>query len=286
MKKVLAVVAVLAIASTTFAVGYTNAPFAGSYTKGWTFDTAASTSAAGWLTRGTGAWASNYGGTMTSADTGGSVWNSAGTRYAAWNLGSGAGKNAFVIKCDVLIPYRADLPANGYAHPGVLQGQGIAAIRATTDIGPAVGGRPSNAPGTGVGAMAVDRGWDNTNRNASFVYQKRGSNDTISDTWLGLMLDYGVSIPGKWNAWTYVPVQSGLTAETGWIRITPAGGLDVNPGDSFPRISINGLYGAIPKGGGTAWGNAFIDNVAVYVAPEPASLALLALGFVGLIRRR
>jgi len=285
MKKVLAVVAVLAIASTTFAVGYTNAPYAGSYTKGWTFDTAASTAAQGWLTRGTGAWASNYGGTMTSADTGGAVWNTAGTRYAAWNTGSGAGKNAFVIKCDILIPYRADLAANGYAHPGVLQGQGIGMVRPTTDIGPAVGGRNSNAPGTGVGATAMDRSWDNTNRNLSWCYQVRGSNNTISDTWMSLMLDYGVSIPGRWNAYTYVPVQSGYTADTGWLQITPAGGLEVNPGDSFTRITINGLYGAINKGG-TAWGNAFVDNVAIYVAPEPASLALLALGFVGLIRRR
>lgn len=281
MKKTVLCLTVLATASVSMAA-FTNAPYTGAWHKVWDF----SSDAAGWTlqTSGTGVaqWSANHGGSLffSNPGTGHNGWakfdaTTLGTNFNT--MGSGAGKTPFIMECEILLPYRSDLPP-AYAHPGGLQAQGVAAVR------PADNTKGPSVVGSSTGAGAADRTWDNTNRTLGFTFQKQGSSEMQTNTWFKMQLDYGKTIAGKWNAWVYNPFPNGRDPAGGWMQVTGAGGYSVNPGDTFTTLLTGWTNGAALRGQ-AAWGDSYVKNVKLLV-PEPTTLALLVLGFVGLIRRR
>ncbi len=194
------------------------------------------------------------------------------------NLGTNVGNHQpFVMQCDIIIPAYTGQGNVGGAHPGVLQGESLAAVRTGDLKGPAIGG----GAGGSYGAQARDRSWDGTNRTLGYTF---GLNGQVH-TWTTMKLQLSYCYLGEantWNAWVYNPLPSDRDPNPAgaWMQVASARQASAN-GDVFQLLSIggNGFNAQTP------WGDCYIDNVKLLV-PEPATLTLLLLGLWGVCRRR
>jgi hypothetical protein len=253
MKKVLVSLAVLATASAAFAA----TPYTGPWTYTWNFDNGLQ----GWTTTGAAAWngaGANGTGTIYAPDTSYAQFDA-----TLLNLGGlqSAGRRPFVFQADVFVG------ATNY-----LQGSGIAAARAGDGKGPW-------ATGTAAGNQGIagnDKSWFNSTKNKSW--------GLAVGQWTTLQIDYGVTTPGKFVVgYTACPGNAAGWPAGSWAyAIDTANNADVHPSELFQYLRLGGGV----NGAQTGWSQAQFDNVKLFVVPEPATLAFLALGFVVVRRRR
>ena len=278
MKKLVFVLGVLVLASTAYAA----APYTGPWSLTWDF----SDGTEGWVLTGSGYWTDPNsvppeGPTLPDGQpSGGGNANLylPDTSYArldvsALNLGTGAGRVAFVFQADVYIPNLRPLGGFPWNYPGNMNHQaGIGVLR--SDLKAAVvEGYINN------GQVRVrDFTWDNTWHGPAWTMEEVVEPDSLWwDNWITLQLDYGFTTPGKWSAHAYIPWQSPASSP-GWITL--GSDLEVNSGVHWAKLQLGGAY---------SWTQAQFDNAKLVYVPEPGSLLALGVGLVGLwgaVRRR
>jgi len=185
-----------------------------------------------------------------------------------------SGMTGFILQADAYLPNLRPLtgfPQNAPGNALSLAGLGVGGTR----INLYVEGRDGNNLR---GLTARDFAWDNTARNRSNVLIQTGtaSDDEWWDAVITFQIDYGYTTPGKWTAYAYVPFDNQL-GPAGWYTMSE-GNYDVHPDGSTAEF--------LQLGGQFSWTQAQFDNVKLHYVPEPATLGLLALGAIPMLRRR
>ncbi len=270
---------------------------AAQYTGPWTYQWDFDTSPMGWTVFGAGYWTDPASvpaagpNLPDGAPSGGGNGNFhlpdgsyARLDVRSLNLGSGVVNgvpmNPFVFQADVYIPNLRPLGGFTWNYPGnMIHQAGIYTLREPDLRAFYVEGNINRG-----GLVARDRTWDNTDRRSDWVLEEKVADSLWWDKWITLQLDYGVTTPGKWEAWAYIPWDS-YVSTAGWLRVGN-GAFDVNP---------NVWFGYLQMGGQLSWTQAQFDNARLYVqvvpVPEPVgmSMAVLTAGLAGyarLFRRR
>ena len=265
------------------------AAFAGPYVGPWNFEWDFDTSPQGWSVVAPGywtdpGWVPAVGPTLPDGQpSGGGNGNfylpdKSYARLDVRNLNIGSGTvggkqmNPFVYQVDVYIPNLRPLGGFTFNYPGnMIHQAGIQVLRESDLRAFYLEGNINRG-----GLVARDRTWDNTDRRRDWVLEEKVSPDSLWwDKWITLQLDYGVTTPGKWAAWAYIPWDS-YVSTAGWLQI---GGLqDVHPSGVW--------FGYLQFGGAFSWTQAQFDNAKLYVTPEPATMLLSGLGLLGVLRFR
>lgn len=189
------------------------------------------------------------------------------TSYATINsslrLGGNWGQDRFVLEADVYVSDAGNF----------LQGSGISAMRAGDGKGPAVYGNSASTKGV----AAIDRTWDATTKNLSYVFEQPAGKPAIVPMWIKLQIDYGFSAPGYWSSFVYIPAANARGA-AGWYTIGLNRTINPDVNQTFPTIRLGSLVASNPVG----WSQARFDNVRL--APEPSGLLSLVAGMGVLLR--
>ncbi len=287
--------AVLALA---LCASVASAQYTGPWTYEWDFDTGLQ----GWTITGNGYWVdpsvySSAGPTLPDGfPSGGGTRNLhlpdasyARLDVTSLNIGSGTvggnAKAAFVFQADVYIPNLRPLGGFTWGYPGnMIHNAGIATL-GYADYSPVRALRLFGDIGKG-GLLARDANWDNTDRRSDWVMEETVSPDTRWwDKWITLQLDYGVTTPGKWTAWAYIPWNS-YVHNAGWVQVG-GGAYDLHPTGVWMQT--------LQLGGSQSWTQAQFDNAKLYVQsvaapiPEPVFFqmgALMGMGALGMLKIR
>lgn len=255
MRKVYVVLAIVACGSATALAAPPNpGPYTGSWTYVWDFNDGTQ----GWSLSG-GYWDNwTHGqGTLFLPDTNYARWDADSLKLAGVNLPGG---NRFILEADIFVG------ATNY-----LQGSGIGAARVGDFKGPWVTGTAAGSQGM----AANDKSWFNTTRNKSW--------GLAAGQWTKVQLDYGYSTPGYfWARYQATPGNPAGWPAGEWEEILlPSHEPVTHPSQIFRWLQIGGSF----NGAQTGWAQAYYDNVKLQI-PEPATMALLALGGLGFLRRR
>ncbi|BCW99687.1 MAG: hypothetical protein KatS3mg024_2514 [Armatimonadota bacterium] len=267
------------------------------YTGPWTYQWDFNTSTQGWTVAGNGywtdpGWVPSAGPTLPDgAPSGGGNGNfhlpdGSYARLDVRSLNLGAGTvggvpmNPFVYQVDVYIPNLRPLGGFPFDYPGNMNHQaGIQVLRESDLKALFLEGDVYKG-----GLLARDQTWENTDRRSNWVMEETVSPDTLWwDKWITLQLDYGVTTPGKWRAWAYIPWNS-YVSSAGWQQVG-GGSWDVNPSVWFGYLQMGGQY---------SWTQAQFDNARLYVQspapiPEPVFFqmgALMGMGALGMLKLR
>jgi hypothetical protein len=310
MKKALTVVALLAIATSAYAVpaggwlegASTAGHYAGPFDYTWNFTTGTD----GFALGGSATWVDTFGGgqgaiRFTGAD-GTAPYDSSYAFLDARTLNP-KGKNASTGGVDGLLTDRtlAGLFGGGNGAAGgttalnqrwvmeatvvyeggmgATSGVGIGVPRTGDLKGPAIWGRPAGQKGMG----SDDKSWFNSTKN-----QSNGTTLGVAGEWYTttMQIDYGYTNPGQFTSGYYPTPGNGsgwATTEwhscVQWSHHAETHGADVN---WMMRLG-NGIAGMQDF-----YTNSYFTQVKLVLAaaPEPSTIGLLALGFVGLVRRR
>lgn len=256
-------------------------------TQGWSLFTETANSTAYWYNGGgngpnlAGSGPSNYGGNSLHLIDGGYarilISDFTPTELGA-NGNNFSGKQGFILQADAWLPNLSDgstgIPTSAFGGtPGnslSLAGVGVEG----TNIALYAEGKSDR-----LGLTARDFGHDNTARNRSGVLDQTNSQPNKLLWWdamITFQIDYGFTTPGKWTAYGYVPFQNNLGGP-GWY-VMSNGNYNVHPDGSAATF--------LQLGGRFSWTQAQFDNVKLYYVPEPASLGLLALAALPMLRRR
>jgi hypothetical protein len=316
MKRVLIVVAVLAMAASAFAV---NVPVAGwlaggdgtgQYTGSWDYTWDFASDAQGWAFNSAGgpvvSHVSTFG-TGATSGTGAVKVTGPGQSAPGWGTffgnaqldittlpmpaGKGTGNIAGLyggVAQGVTAP--AGLNGNvvrwvmeasvwyegGY---GALSGVGIGGPRTGDMKGPYIAGRPAGNQGM----TGDDKSWSpNSAKNRSGGTTLNGADGY----WVTMQIDYGYTNPGQWTCgYTATPGNSsGWTAGSWHTCVTWDHHAETHPGDINHQL----LLGSGMQGMSDFWTATYFDTVklAVLPAPEPSTIVMLVLGLFGVTRRR
>jgi len=256
MRKLIVVALVAAFATTAF--GTWNGAYTGPFLYNWDFTNG---SANGWTLNGAAAVYAGQG--LRIGDT-----DSATMPMPAIGV-----TNKWVFQCDI-----TNLSAT------YLQGIGLAALQTADNKGVKYTGCAST--GTRAGTTGIDSSYNNTNYRDSYTQEDAGYVNMAYPNSLTLQIDWGYTTPGAMS-WNY---QTAYTSARGaantWRSNNGPNGVVTDVLHSFDFLMLGGIpnTGTSTNTTGAPWGQAWITNA--HFVPEPSAICLLALGGLGLLRRR
>lgn len=273
MKKALSVsiVCVLAAGAAAFA-----APYTGPWLQTWDFNDGLQ----GWTkTQGPGYWVDPAldpngpvlpdGGVSNAG--GGNLYAPDGTTFQ-YNLANPV--NSFVIQVDAWLPNLMPLNINQYLPGNGIQGAGVGAITQAENKHMYVAGRNPDGP------RIRDHSWDNTNRDRSWLFEEVGvAKANMWDKWVTLQFEYNWNNSGKFTGHVYTPWDSGVHDGPGWFSFA-----EYNIHAETAKQFVDRLIVGSVIPGTNSWTQGQFDNVKF--VPEPATLSLLVLGGLAMLRRR
>ncbi|MGB9624171.1 MAG: PEP-CTERM sorting domain-containing protein [Phycisphaerae bacterium] len=272
MMRSVTIVAVLAAASVAVA-----APYAGPWLQTWDF----SDGTQGWTkAAGGGYWVDPV--AMPSGPTlpdggpsgagGANLYSPDGT---IWRYTLPTAYDSWVLQADLYVPNLMPLNLNPYLPGNGIQGTGVGAISTLDGKWIGAGGR-----GNPDGVRVKDKAWDNSNRERSWLMEEAGvAKENMWDKWVTVQLRYNWLGSGKFTAAVYTPWDSGVHDGPGWYEFAE---YDIHPDSAKRFYQVLQIGAVVPDA--SSWTQTQIDNVKF--VPEPATIAMLALGGLGLLRRR
>lgn len=270
--KTLAIVAILAAASVA-----TAAPYTGLWLQTWDF----SNGTQGWTkTAGSGYWVDpNVDPSGPMLPDGGVSGAGAANLYSPdgtiWEYTLPTAYDSWVLQADLYVPNLMPLNLNAYLPGNGIQGTGVGAISTLEGKRIGAGGR-----GNPDGVRVKDKAWDNTGHERSWLMEEAGvAKENMWDKWVTVQLAYNWNNSGKFTAAVYTPWDSGVHDGPGWYEFAE---YDVHPTPANRFYQVLQIGAVVPDV--QSWTQTQIDNVKF--VPEPATMALLALGGLGLLRRR
>lgn len=194
----------------------------------------------------------------------------------------GGSTQSYVLQADMYIANLHPLALGQWGYPGLIaQGAGITAYTNTTDWGTTILGRQDKG-NVRFRDYASD---DWTVHGLEWNMEEKVANPDWWNKWVTLKIDWNYSSPGNVIAEAYIPWDSWV-ATAGWQTLYSGPILEPHwAGYDYNRISL----GAPLEGAYDLWSKAQFDNVSFDspdLIPEPASLLLLSIGGVALLRRR
>ena len=181
---------------------------------------------------------------------------------------------SFIVQCDAWLPNLMPLDINPYLPGNGLQNAGVGAIGAFDSRHRYVAGRNAD------GVKMRDHSWDSTERSRSWLFEEAGvARADMWDKWVTLQFVYNWNNSGKYTAHVYTPFDSAVHDGPGSYSF---GEYDIHPNEANQYVDRLILGSVVPDS--SSWAHAQFDNVKF--VPEPAAMTLLALGGLGLLRRR
>lgn len=202
----------------------------------------------------------------------------------------GGKTRSFTLQADVWIPNLRPLNFR-YNYPGMLnQYSGVSAYgkngTTNSDYGVTLGG--NLVQGSQMFRDYTSENW--TKHEKGWIMEDSAaapSYDTMWNQWIKLKIDWNQSSPGNVIASAYIPWTAPVAGPPGWVTIWSGA---IEPSTWYPRpLEVNRIGIGCWLKGDTPWTKSQIDNVVFDspdLIPEPASLMLLGLGSLALLRRR